>query len=129
MKYTDDELIDQIRVVTELLDGRITYEAFNTHPFTASGPTVTKRFGSWSTALETAGVKVTNPRTTYTEEELLDQIRLVADEVGRAPSVSDLDSHPETASGSVFIHRFDSIEDALVKAGVLNQGKWQWKIL
>lgn len=75
-----------------------------------------RRFDSWNEALKAAGIEANNKQK-YTDEELLDELRRLHDELGRAPhndEMADLSKY----GANTFGHRFGSWNKALEKAGL-----------
>ncbi len=77
--------------------------------------TVIEHFGTWNAAKRAAGL---TPRRFISREELLDQLRALGSELGRAPTARDLDEHRgQVASKSLVWHTFGSLTAALREAG------------
>jgi len=74
------------------------------------------RFGSWSDALETAGIEE-SPQYRLSEEELFDALQALADDLGETPSVNQMINQGEY-SASVYKTRFGSWNDAIQAAGL-----------
>jgi hypothetical protein len=68
-----------------------------------------KEFGSWDETLEAAGIDK--------EQALLEEIRLVAEELGRVPNTADMDEHG-TYSGAYYGSYFGSWSTAIDKSEV-----------
>ena len=77
--------------------------------------TVIEHFGSWNAAKRAAGLR---PRRYMSREELLAQLRELGEELGRTPTVRDIEAHRDTmASKSLIWHTFGSLAAALKEAG------------
>jgi hypothetical protein len=77
--------------------------------------TVIEHFGTWNAAKRAAGLF---PRRFLTREELLEQLRLLGDELGRAPTARDLAARRRSLpSASLYAHTFGSLGNALREAG------------
>jgi len=83
--------------------GRIGRDAFET------------AFGSWSAALDAAGVGDA-PQVEHTRHELIDEILRVADIIGETPTRMEMRKHGEIAT-NCYYNRFGSWNDALQAAG------------
>jgi ferredoxin len=75
-----------------------------------------RRWGSWSNALDEVGMKP-RQRAAVSDDELIDELQRLADEIGRTPSVTDINQHSEF-SESTYMKRFDGITAARVEAGL-----------
>jgi hypothetical protein len=76
---------------------------------------VIEHFGTWNAAKRAAGLF---PRRFHTREELLAQLRLLGDELGRTPTARDLAARRRSLpSGSLYAHTFGSLGNALREAG------------
>lgn len=117
-KYTYEELSSYLRQFYEEY-GRIpSARDFKNNPEYPDYHTYQKRFGSWNKALEkTFGLK-RDKHKTYTEEELLNGLRLFEKEYGRIPTEKDFRNNPEYPSIWSYHERFGSWIDSLIKAGL-----------
>jgi len=76
-----------------------------------------RRFGTWNQALQKAGFTLQRPVTRkYTNEQLINQLQVVAKTIGRNPRTTDLKIF-KGISVPVFIDRFGSWNLALKAAG------------
>ena len=104
-KYTNEELLDIIKAKAEEL-GRT--------PIRDEVPqkgTIYERFGSWTKALEAAGMRSKYKRG-YTKEELLDILKAKAEELGRTPVFR------ETQQARLIAAHFGGWTKALEAAGL-----------
>ena len=77
--------------------------------------TVIEHFGTWNAAKRAAGLR---PRRFISREELLAQLRELGEELGRAPTVRDIEARrSQMASKSLIWHTFGSLAAALKEAG------------
>ena len=77
--------------------------------------TVIEHFGTWNAAKRAAGL---TPRRFISREEMLDQLRELAERLGRPPTARDLDAYRgRVASKSLIWHTFGSLAAALREAG------------
>ena len=115
-RYTDEQILDQLRASAERLGRSPTMREFaadrdaDVHP-----QTVIEHFGTWNAAKRAAGL---TPRRFISREELLGQLRQLGDELGRTPTARDLDANRRrVASKSLIWHTFGSLSAALREAG------------
>lgn len=89
MQYDRDRIIEQIN---RFADGMIPpeKEEFTERDITPNTSTINNHFDSWEAALDAAGF-------VYTDEELIDQVRLVGDG-DQPPTQFDFNMHPETVT-------------------------------
>ncbi|MDQ3992471.1 MAG: hypothetical protein M3229_02310 [Actinomycetota bacterium] len=115
-RYTDEEIVGQLRECAARLGRSPTMREFAADPDTTVHPqTVIAHFGSWNNAKRQAGLV---PRRFATREELLRQLRQLGERLGRTPTARDLDEHRgEVPSKSLFWHTFGSLTTALREAG------------
>jgi|GEM_PF-5906315 len=104
--YGEDDLISEIQRFAKLLNEPPTKELVTVYgPF--SSEDYRDAFGSWTAALETAGCDPDNlpdwSRRGYTNVEILDVIRMVADDLGRPPTTI------ETGKRAPFSHGLGSV--------------------
>ena len=115
-RYTDDEILDELRASAERLGKSPTMREFGADPDSKVHPqTVIEHFGSWNAAKRAAGLV---PRRFVTREELLRVLRELGDELGRPPTARDLDERRGSLpSKSLVWHTFGSLTTALLEAG------------
>ena len=115
-RYTDDQILAELRASAERLGRSPTMREFAGDPQTTVHPqTVIEHFGSWNAAKREAGLV---PRRFATREELVRLLRELGDELGRPPTARDLDEHRgRMPSKSLYWHTFGSLTAALREAG------------
>jgi hypothetical protein len=115
-RYSDDEIVAELRASAERLGRSPTMREFTADPETTVHPqTVIEHFGSWNAAKRSAGLV---PRRFATREELLGLLRELGEELGRPPSARDIDEHKgRLPSKSLYWHTFGSLSNALRDAG------------
>ena len=115
-RYTDEEILGQLRSCADALGRSPTMREFERYPGTSAHPqTVIERFGSWNRAKRAAGLV---PRRFATKEELLQCLRDLGERIGRVPTSKDIDAHRGLVpSKSLYWHTFGSLTDALREAG------------
>ena len=116
-QLSDEELLDNIRQLADELDrppNSTEIQNQGDHGY----KTYIDRFGSWEEALVEAGFDPDNAKSRgYSEEELLAEINRLGTELGRPPTMSQMNKMGEY-SPSPYRERFDSWDDALRKAGL-----------
>jgi Homing endonuclease associated repeat len=115
-RYADDEILDELRAAAERMGRSPTMREFAQDPEARVHPqTVIEHFGTWNAAKRAAGLF---PRRFSTRDELLEQLRLLGDELGRTPTARDLAARPRSLpSASLYAHTFGSLGNALREAG------------
>jgi hypothetical protein len=115
-RYTDEQILDELRASAARLGRSPTMREFATdRDATVHPQTVIEHFGTWNAAKRAAGL---TPRRFISREELLDQLRALAAELGRLPTARDLEDRRRTmASKSLIWHTFGSLTSALREAG------------
>jgi hypothetical protein len=115
-RYTDEEILAELRASAERLGRSPTMREFGADPESRVHPqTVIEHFGSWNAAKRAAGLV---PRRFVTREELLRVLRELGEELGRTPTARDLDERRGSLpSKSLIWHTFGSLTTALREAG------------
>lgn len=112
-RISDEELLAEIHRLNDEY-GKATTTLLRKHG-NYSSRTYSLRFGSWSNALELAGLEQNVVRG-LSEKELLDELRRIAEIVGRTPKESDVKKHGICSRGP-FIDQFGTWNEALIAAG------------
>ncbi len=115
-RYTDEQILDELRESAERLGRSPTMREFVADPQTTVHPqTVIEHFGSWNAAKREAGLV---PRRFATRAELLQLLRDLGEELGRPPTAKDIDGRRGSMpSKSLYWHTFGSLTNALREAG------------
>ena len=115
-RYTDAEILDELRVSAAGLGRSPTMREFAADPEASVHPqTVIEHFGTWNAAKRAAGLQ---PRRFISRDELLAQLRELGEELGRTPTVRDIEARRgRMASKSLIWHTFGSLAAALQEAG------------
>jgi hypothetical protein len=115
-RYTDEQILDQLRASAQRLGRSPTMREFAADPEADVHPqTVIEHFGTWNAAKRAAGL---TPRRFISREELLGQLQRLGEELGRTPTARDLDANRRrVASKSLIWHTFGSLSAALREAG------------
>jgi Homing endonuclease associated repeat len=115
-RYTDDEILAELRASADRLGRSPTMREFAADPDASVHPqTVIEHFGTWNAAKRAAGL---TPRRFISREELLDQLRELGAELGRTPTARDLEERRgRMASKSLIWQTFGSLSAALRESG------------
>ena len=80
-RYTDEQILEQLRASAERLGRSPTMREFAADPEAGMHPqTVIEHFGTWNAAKRAAGL---TPRRFISRDELLEQLRQLGEELGR----------------------------------------------
>ncbi|RLM67618.1 hypothetical protein DVK07_12730 [Halorubrum sp. Atlit-26R] len=111
--YSDDDLLAEIRRVADVTDadGAPSIQDFRDHSDIAD-TTVLRRFDSWNAAVATAGFEPNDPQQRIPTEDLIDELQRLGDEVGRAPTVTEMNDQGNYYP-STYRRRFGSWAAAL----------------
>jgi hypothetical protein len=113
-----EELLDSLRTLANEIGRPPTISECNAASETASARTYQNRFGSWIDALHAAGIDPRDAPRSVPCEELLADLRHLAEILGRSPSRSDCDAHSSVLSSSTYCQRFGSWNETLRVAGL-----------
>ena len=115
-RYTDEQILEELRASAARLGRSPTMREFAADPEAPVHPqTVIEHFGTWNAAKRAAGL---TPRRFISREDVLDQLRALAAELGRLPTARDVEERRRTmASKSLIWHTFGSLTAALREAG------------
>ena len=115
-RYTDEEILAELRASAERLGRSPTMREFAADAEASVHPqTVIEHFGTWNAAKRAAGLR---PRRYISRDELVGQLRELGEELGRTPTVRDIEARRGTmASKSLIWHTFGSLAAALKEAG------------
>jgi|APHM01.1.fsa_nt_gi hypothetical protein len=111
--------IDCIAPLKRLADGlnAPTMSVVNRDSTAPPAATIREKFGTWNAAAAAAGLKLTSRAgRRHTDAELGDWLRAVGDK-SVAPSISQVDAHPDAPASSTYHRRFGSWNAALEAAG------------
>lgn len=85
-----------------------------------AGTTYIEHFGSWNNALRVAGFEARyKSKQPLSEEELLDDLRDLADNLGHPPTKQEILDHGKH-SPTTYMRRFGGLEEARLRAGLTN---------
>jgi 5-methylcytosine-specific restriction endonuclease McrA len=118
--HGEETLLYEIRRVTELIESEfITISEFEQHSrITASG--LGQRFGSWSKALQKAGLahRYARPSTYLSDKDLLEKLKLISQETGNFYVTKTEFCERTGIDPTRFLRRFGSWRTSLEKAGL-----------
>ncbi len=118
MGYTKKELITQLKAEAKRLGKTPRWRDIDSSFVagrTVNPETIQSVFGSWSKALEAAGLSLN--REKFSKEDLIAQLQAVAKRLGSVPRQGDVDSSGAAGSWH-FKSAFGSWNDALKEAGL-----------
>ena len=114
-KIIEEDLIAELHRLADELGRLPTVREMNELGEYSHMPYV-QRYGSWTEAVEAAGLEPNNPgRRDISEEELLDEIKRLAQELGRDPTCPEMDEYGKF-SDATYVNRFGSWVAAKNKA-------------
>jgi very-short-patch-repair endonuclease len=119
-KYPRDFLLAELKRVAKLVGKVPTMKEFDQES-QLSPVTLAKRFGGWKGALQSAGFDPQKERLTYLDIDMIEELKRVANEIGRTPATTEFDEarSPSSASASTISQRFGgSWEKACRAAGL-----------
>ena len=120
LHVSDEELCEKLRwLAGELGHAPLRKEVNGYRGKVPCSQTYVLRYGSWTKALLAAGLKeIYHYRRDLSDEELIGNIRVLADELGAAPTVHELSKCKWAPCYSTYKKRFKSWEKVLELAGV-----------
>ncbi|WP_435147174.1 homing endonuclease associated repeat-containing protein [Halobaculum sp. P14] len=92
MRYSDDDLLADIRDVASKLGTTPTLQTYREHG-SHSASTMYDRFGSWRDAVDAAGFDPHDPMEKISDEDLIEELRRLRDELGSEPSAGEMNEH------------------------------------
>lgn len=111
-----DDLIEKLQCLADELE-----KTPSTADMNAQGEfndqTYTNRFGSWTEAVEAAGLDPNDRFEKISRRELIAELQRLADERGETPTTSDMDDDGEFSAGT-YINRFGSWSAAIEAANI-----------
>lgn len=114
MRYSDDELLDDVTTIAEELSDPPTLAEFRKYS-EHSATTYYERFGSWNEALQAAGFEPRDATSKIPQEDLLAELEHLAAEFGESPSAQQMNGEGEYWA-STYRNRFGSWNAALKAA-------------
>jgi hypothetical protein len=117
--YTREELLESLRDLAGRLGCAPRTDDLDDDPRTPSSSTYRRHFGSWLKALEAAGIQPGPSQTGYSCDELLDNLRMLARELGRAPAGREMSARKDLPHASTYWKRFGTWNAAVRAAGLI----------
>jgi hypothetical protein len=117
--HSDEELITALQSVAAELNRQPRLSDVEAHEESPSPGVFIGRFGTWADVLAAAGIETEmegSPQ--YTDSDLLDALRTLAERVDRIPRISDLKEFDDLPAPATYYRRFDSFTEALELSGV-----------
>jgi len=113
-----DELISALQSLADSLNKTPQAKDMDEHG-EFSAVSYWRKFGSWEEALDAAGFegRSVEPVNKLSREELIDELKSVASEVGRVPTTTDMQQHGAYSPGT-YINRFGSWDKAIQLADI-----------
>ena len=120
-RYTDDQLLKAIKNLYKEL-GRVptSLEMERAQRYPSSGA-FKRAFGSFNAAVRAAGLKAARARH-YTDQELLELLRILAQKMNRIPRQNDMNAEIGFPGATVYCKRFGSWGNALACARLETNG-------
>lgn len=115
--FTREYLIEAMQTLHERLGHTPTEADTHDYPDVPGHVTYIRRFGGWREALETAGVPLDPRNTGYDRETLLEHLRAVVEQLGRAPTRADM-SEVDGPCPATYASHFGTWTDALAQIGL-----------
>ena len=127
-RYTQEQLIHFLKKLAKELKQTPTIRDMNKKKRYPSASTYSNRFKTWNKALKVAGLKI-NVRKKYSKKELIDNLKLLAKEVGGVPKGTHLKNKKWAASYSTYKSYFGSWKKALKRAEEEPSFDLTWKLI
>lgn len=115
MAYSDEELLADIQAVAAVVERAPSLQEYRDHGAYAA-TTITRRFDSWQDAVDQAGFEPHAAETEIPTDELLAELRRLADDHDQRPTVELMNDEGQYWV-STYRRRFGSWANALTEAG------------
>jgi len=113
-KYSDQDLISELRAVAGRLGTtRLTVAVFNHHAM-PNAETLRRRFGSWADALKRAGLEVAPLGRRYSDDHYQENMQQVWEHYGRQPSYGEMNRAPSRIPAGAYEAKWGSWRKALL---------------
>jgi len=112
---TDEEVLDELRRIAKALNKEsITFEDVRNNSEILAPEVVRRRFGTWTSGMEKAGLKVTEMyQRRFSDEECFENLLNVWTHYGRQPVYSEMKSSPSEIGPDTYKRRFGGWRKAL----------------
>ena len=115
-------VIAQVKMLADELERTPTCDEFVYDSRTVSYHTIRRRFGSWNNLLEASGLeknlKMKHGGNFVSDEEIIQQVKEMAERLGRTPKVKDFKMDKSTIGITAAIERFGSWNNLLEASGL-----------
>lgn len=112
--YSDEELLSELRQVSDKLSGKpVTISLFNKHA-RMDAETVRRRFGSWWAALKKADLIISNLGKRYSEDDYFENLLTVWTHHGRQPKYREMDEPPSCIPSGAYETKWGTWRKALL---------------
>jgi hypothetical protein len=113
-RFTDDELVSELRLVSEKIDGRpVTCDDFNRYA-KCNAYTVRLRFGSWQAALKRAGLVSSRRGKRHSDDDYFENLLKVWTHYGHQPRYGEMNQPPSLITSSAYERKWGTWRKALV---------------
>lgn len=116
--YSDDELLEMLKDFGKKIGHAPSKLEVNSEPSMPDATTYVNRFGKWTNLLSRLGFETKPYCKRYTDEQLLESLRVCAKRVGHIPTSNDLDKFSDMPSAVTYTNRFGGLMQATEKAGL-----------
>jgi hypothetical protein len=118
-EYSDEELISKLRSIAAEIDRQPRMTDIEEDDESPSPSVLRNRFRTWAAALAAVGIETEFERAPqYTDSDLLDALRTLAERVERTPNIDDLTQFDDLPAPATYYRRFESFTEALERSGV-----------
>jgi uncharacterized protein YejL (UPF0352 family) len=117
-RYSDQQLLAILRDLAADLGRSPTIQELLARPGLPAPRTYANHFGNWNAALEAAGLETRPHIPAYTDKQLLNILRDLAADLGRAPTIQELLARSDLPSPRTFAGHFGNWNKALEAAGL-----------
>ena len=114
-RYTKEQLLFYLKKLSSELKRTPTIKDMNKKKKFPSSGAYVKRFGSWNNSLRKAGLKI-NLKKKHNKEDMIENLKILAKNLGRTPKTTDLKNKKWIASSSTYRKYFGSWKKALKSA-------------
>lgn len=123
VQYSDEELLGMLRSLADQFDRPLERQDVEDAEDLPATSTFEHRFGSWNEAKEAAGLETrgrgeAGRGTSYTDEELLEKLRELAEQYDGPLTKSAVNRADGYPGATTYYRRFGSWENAKEKAGL-----------
>ncbi|HEV2339641.1 MAG TPA: HNH endonuclease [Patescibacteria group bacterium] len=112
---TNQDVLDELKRIAKLLNTEsVSHEDVRHYSNVMSVGVATRRFGTWATAMEKAGLKISEKyNRAYSDEEYFENLLTVWTRYGRQPKYGEMDIQPSKIKANTYKGHFGSWRKAL----------------